>query len=230
MTDEIDIYGKDLEAGHLILEEGTDCYEELQRMKAELLGAASEKTNKAANSNADPSEDLEGPKTEPQKSPSHALTIIEEFRLKSTIDSLQGALEISILELREAVKTIASVQYNLVGQCQQSKAKAVESHKEAQASLLDHNMTGVFLHSTNKTAHIKIVQILREQAGHAESRASSLRKSLANLERLKTQFQTQAKLVNFQASNPSSQQVVQPPSDHLDDHELVNLKKQLDDL
>ena len=70
-------------------------------------------------------------------------------------------------------------------------------------------MTGVFLHSANKTAHIKVVQILREQAGHAESKASSLRKSLANLEKLKTQFQDQAKLGNFQASSPSPAQSVQ---------------------
>lgn len=202
MIGEFDLGGEDLEARY-------------QRLVAEELKA---------------DEELEGLKTEPRRDSSHALTIIEEARLGSTIDSLQKALEASIRELREAVNAIASVQYNLVGQCQQSKAKAVESHKEAQASLSDHNMTGVFLHSTNKTAHIKIVQILREQAGHAESKASSLRKRLANLERLKTQFQIQAKLVTSQASNPSPQQVVQPPSAHLDDYELVNLKKQLDDL
>jgi hypothetical protein len=195
-------------------------------------------------------EELEGLKTELQRSPSEPLTVnrrtaelIEKARSKarsrvqskaqstSTLDDLEAALEGSIRELREAVNTIASVQYNIEGQCQQSKAKAVESHKEAQASLLDHNMTGVFLHSANKTAHIKVVQILREQASHAESKAGSLRKSLANLEKLKNQFQTQAKLVNFQASNPSpQQQVVQSPPESLEDYELVNLKKQLDDL
>lgn len=202
MIGEFDLSGEDLEARY-------------QRLVAEEL-----KTD----------EELEGLKTEPQMNPSNPLAIIEEARLRSTIGSLQKALELSILELRGAVNAIASVQYNIVGQCKQSKAKAVESHKEAQAALSDHNMTGVFLHSTNKTAHIKIVQILREQAGHAESKASSLRKSLANLEKLKTQFQTQAKLVDFQASNPSPQQVVQPLSEPLDDYELVNLKKQLDDL
>jgi hypothetical protein len=179
--------------------------EELRKYKEEILGGSS-----------------------PAKEPKKVSTPPENSEV---IGELQKALEASIRELRGAIDAIASVQYSIVGQCKQSKAKAVESHKEAQASLSDHNMTGVFLHSTNKTAHIKIVQILREQAGHAESKASSLRKSLANLEKLKTQFQTQAKLVNFQASNPSANSPVEkamgsPPVDA----ELKDLQKQLESL
>ncbi|HEY9747093.1 MAG TPA: hypothetical protein V6C63_00225 [Allocoleopsis sp.] len=132
------------------------------------------------------------------------------------IDKLQNALEESIRELRGAINTIVTVQRNIEKRHDQSKIKALESHEQAQLALSNHDMTTVFDRSVDKAVHIKVVQVLRDQADAAESKVRALKRGLTKLEQLKAQFQNQAKLMNFQSAHFSG------------DLSLESLKQKLD--
>lgn len=198
--------------------------------------------------NQDGDEKLQQIKEIPTTSPARKPAVISNLQASTeVINDLQKALEISIRELRGAVDAIASIQHNIEKQCHQSKLKAVESHQQAQALLSTHNMTGVFLNSVNKAAHIKVVQILREHVDPAQAKVRSLRKRLTNLEKLNTQFQNCATVLKSHAANPSVDPSVETLKQQLDldtsekivgqvfkntavDAELESLKQQLDQL
>ncbi|MBD2099252.1 hypothetical protein H6F90_29755 [Trichocoleus sp. FACHB-591] len=191
-------------------------------------------------------EELEGLKSEPQRSSSDPLTmnrrtesLFEKARSKarsrSTLDDPEKTLEAGIRELRGAIDAIGSVQGSIEKQCSQSRAKAVESHQKAQLALAEHDMNAVFQHSVDKAVHIKVVQALKSQIDITVDKVRSLRRSLTNLEALKTKFENQAKFVNLQATNPGVDPSVESLKEQLGltrdvDAELADLSKQLDSL